>query len=95
MRFEWDEDKRLANIRKHGIDFAEAIEIWNSDVLDPAATRRVAAELRLLALGMLQTDATVIAVVYTHRDGVRRIISARRARRNERKNYQATLGRGG
>lgn len=33
MRFEWDESKRMINIRKHGIDFEEAYEIFNNPML--------------------------------------------------------------
>ena len=94
MEFEWDEDKRLGNNEKHGIDFIDAATIWLGDVIDPATERSIAGEDRKMALGAAGQDETVIAVVYTMREGVRRIISARRARRYERKNYQDEFGRG-
>jgi uncharacterized DUF497 family protein len=95
MEFEWDEGKRLSNLEKHGIDFNRARTIWCGDVIDPAAERRVEDEVRRLALGVVGKDEIVIAVVYTDRGQVRRIISARRATRYERQRYQSEFGRGG
>lgn len=94
MEFEWDEEKRDANIAKHGIDFVRATSIWLHAIIDPAGERTVEGETRRLALGVIGEDAIVIAVVYTMRDGVRRLISARRGRRNERQYYQDQFGRG-
>lgn len=95
MEFEWDEDKRLSNLDKHGVDFNRARMIWSGEVIDPAAERRVDDEIRRLALGTVGEGEIVIAVVYTDRGQVRRIISARRARRYERERYQGEFGRGG
>lgn len=94
MEFEWDEEKRLINIAKHGIDFVDAASIWLGDVIDPLHEREVEGEERKLALGAAGRDETIIAIVYTVREGTRRLISARRARRYERKNYQNRFGRG-
>jgi uncharacterized protein len=94
MEFEWDDDKRRANLQKHGIDFFDARSIWLGPVLDPAALRMVGGEARPTALGMIGEDEIIIAVVYTAREGTLRLISARRARRNERKTYQDRFGRG-
>ena len=94
MEFEWDEQKREANLAKHAIDFIRAATIWQRSVIDPADLRDEGAERRYLALGTIGEDELVIAVVYTLRGEVRRLISARRGRRNERENYQAQFGRG-
>lgn len=94
MDFEWDEAKRKANAAKHFIDFADAISIWKGMSIDPASSRMIAQETRHLALGTIGDDELVIAVIYTIRNETRRIISARRARRNERKAYQSVFGRG-
>jgi len=94
MEFEWDEDKRFANLEKHGIDFLDARAIWAGQVLDPAAERIVDGEARPTALGVVGEDEIIVAVVYTVRDGIVRLISARRARRNERKAYQDRFERG-
>lgn len=94
MDFEWDEDKALANIEKHGIDFFDAMQTWDRPVIDPAGERMVGGEYRPTALGTIGEAEIIVAVVYTARDDIIRIISARRARRNERKNYKDQFGRG-
>lgn len=94
MEFEWHEIKREANIAKHGVDFGRAILIWRGDVVDPATERHQGGEIRLAALGTIGDDDLVICVIYTLRQGVRRLISARRARRNERRYYQDHFGHG-
>ena len=94
MEFEWDQDKQAANLAKHDIDFLDAATIWRDDVIDPAGERIVAGEYRPTALGIAEGSEIIIAVVYTVRGGRTRIISARRARRNERKDFQDRFGRG-
>ena len=94
MEFEWDEDKRKANLDKHHIDFQDAATMWSTPVLDPADTRLIETERRFLALGIIGDDEFIIAVIYTLRNDVRRIISARRARRYERTTYKNLFGRG-
>jgi len=87
----WDENKRLSNIKKHGIDFIDAKEIWNAGIrLETIEERK--GEARLVTIGEVQGH--VILVAYTWRDDTRRIISARRASRKERKHYQDAVGRG-
>jgi uncharacterized DUF497 family protein len=95
MEFEWDEDKRRANIEKHGIDFVRATTMWLNPVVDPAESRTVAGETRFLALGIIGDDELIIATIYTERGDAKRLISARRARRNERRYYQDQHDRGG
>jgi uncharacterized DUF497 family protein len=87
MAFEWDEAKRLANIEKHGIDFADITEMFNGHVIENEDRRRDYGEQRIRAFG--EVDGRVVQVVYTLRNGRRRVISARRARRNERRAYYA------
>lgn len=94
MEFEWDDSKRAANLEKHGIDFVRAVTIWQRAVIDPAAERTIGEEQRILALGTIGDDDIIVAVIYTIRNGIRRIISARRGRRNERTYYQTQFGRG-
>jgi uncharacterized DUF497 family protein len=85
LEFEWDEGKRKANIEKHGIDFSTARRVFH----DPAAVMMEGShrsgERRLLMVGRL--DEVLVTVVYTLREERLRIISARRARRSERKQY--------
>jgi uncharacterized DUF497 family protein len=94
MDFEWDEAKRESNLEEHLIDFLDAITIGSEPVIDPANSRSSGGEDRYLALGTIGDDHLTIAVVYTVRGNVRRIISARRARRNERQVYKSIFGRG-
>ena len=94
MEFEWDEHKRLANIAKHGIDFLDACRVWEKPVIDPVDERFAGDEYRPTALGLIGEDEIIIAIVYTPRQNILRIISARRARRNERKFYQDQFARG-
>ncbi len=91
MEFEWDEQKRQANIEKHGIDFIRAKEIWDGEVLEIPSPRSEHRERRFVVCGLM--EGKVIAVVYTWRGGNRRLISARRARRYEEANYQSAFGR--
>jgi uncharacterized DUF497 family protein len=81
MEFEWDEAKSEANFVKHGFDFEHAIQIFDGPVrehVDP----RPWGERRIVATGIVRGE--FITVVYTRRNGRRRIISARPARRSER-----------
>jgi uncharacterized protein len=80
---EWDDIKAEANLQKHGIDFEDAIGIFEGPVLEIRSDRD--GEERYKAIGVL--EGLEITVVYTPRGSRRRIISARRARINERAAY--------
>ncbi len=86
MAFEWDVAKNAANIAKHGIDFEDAIRIFDGPVLEKADARRDYGEARIIAFGVVNDRE--LAVVYTGRGERRRIISARRAHSRERKAYR-------
>lgn len=92
MEFDWDEDKRLANVNKHGIDFVRAKEIWEGPVIENPSGQTRHSEDRYIALGLL--DNEVIAVIYTWRRRLRRIISARKARKHEKALYENAFGGG-
>lgn len=83
--FSWDESKRLATLEKHGIDFVDAAEVLAGIHLRLPA--RSEAEERQIAVGVL--NGIAIAVVFTMRGEICRIITARRARRDERHRYEA------
>ena len=85
MQFEWDENKRLSNIEKHRIDFVDAIGIYRYFVSTVQDTRADYGEERYVSTGLL--NDIEITVIYTPRGGKKRIISARRARIQERKRY--------
>ncbi|MFN3819747.1 BrnT family toxin [Blastomonas sp.] len=94
MEFEWDEAKRLINLEKHKIDFIDVGEVWARPRLDHYVIESRHDERRVTAIGTINHDDRIVAVVYTMRNGVTRIISLRRARRYERKDYQNAFGRG-
>lgn len=83
--FESDEPKRRAVLAKHGLDFIDAIEVFGAPHMPIAA--RSETEERHLAIG--KVNGVEIAVISTLRGPVCRIITARRARRNEREQYHA------
>ena len=85
MRFEWDEKKRLSNIRKHGIDFADVPAIFELDTVTVIDDRFEYGETRYQTLGLLKSH--VILVVHTESETVIRIISARKATKYEEETY--------
>jgi hypothetical protein len=89
--FEWDGRKAATNLRKHGVSFDEAATVFaDPDALDGPDLKHAAQENRSLRLGRSLTGRVLI-VAYTMRgsgdDEKIRIISARRASRNERAAY--------
>lgn len=89
MEFEWDAAKNRRNIAKHGIDFEDAIEIFAGPVAERPDDRQGVGEQRWIAYGLVQL--IVIAVVYVDRGERRRIISARRATKDEAQHYDHTV----
>ena len=85
LEFEWNEDKRNATLEKHGLDFVDAVKIFKGDVLTARSPHE--GEERWIAIGLL--EGTLIAVIYTLRGDIYRIITARRARQKERDLYDA------
>lgn len=86
MELEWDQQKNIANIERHGIDFLDAFQVFNSPMLKKIDNRKDYGEERWIVLGEL--DGAVVVMVYTHRGHKTRIISIRRANRHERTIYQ-------
>ncbi|MBW3630219.1 MAG: BrnT family toxin [Gemmatimonadetes bacterium] len=84
MEFEWFPAKNEANIAKHGIDFNDAIRIFADSIVVVGPDRD--GEVRWGAIGVV--NGREIAVFYTVRGERYRIISARRARANEREAYR-------
>lgn len=82
--FEWDDDKNRGNRAKHGIDFEEATEVFYGSTLVRRSDRKN--EERWVAIG--RSERRLIAVVFTKRGSTIRIISARRARKNEEREYR-------
>jgi uncharacterized DUF497 family protein len=91
--FEWDEAKNASNLIKHGLWFENAARIFRGETLQQRDDRQVYGEERWTALGTV--DGTILFIVYTVRVGRIRIISARKARRDERQIYLSETDRGG
>lgn len=92
MKFEWDEAKRRANLKKHGIDFLDAIQIFNNYTLTITDDRFDYDEERFISFGFLDVKVKVIVVVYTFiRGDTIRIISARKATKYEQKRFIASF----
>ena len=90
MRFIWDEAKRESNLRKHGLDFADGPRVFDGIVVQQPDTRFHYDEHRHIAVGML--DTLVVIVVHVETDETIRIISMRRATRNETNFYYENIG---
>ncbi len=88
MRFEWDSAKAIANVRKHGVSFEEAVSALKDDY---SATARdlehSLGEFRFITFG-ISSRGRLLAVSHTERSNVIRIISARPATRSEKKLYE-------
>ena len=85
MDFEWDDAKNIINLKKHGIDFDFAKEIFAGIWISKQDKRKDYGEDRFLALGLLEN--CVLLAVYTKRGNTIRLISVRRANIAERKIY--------
>lgn len=85
MQFEWDESKRISNIRKHGIDFLDVPTVFNGSIVTIEDDRFDYGEERFVTFGLLQWR--VVAVVHTESEDYIRIISTRKATKYEQKTY--------
>ena len=86
MSYEWDPNKEKSNFRKHGITFADAVGVFedeNAITIEDDDAR----ESRFITIGMDFLNR-ILVVVYTFRNIVIRIISARKATARERKIYE-------
>ena len=88
LQFEWDSRKALSNKKKHRITFEEASTVFgdplSTTISDPAHSRT---EDRFITIGT-SVNNELIVVVHTDYDDVIRIVSARKATRNERRQYE-------
>lgn len=88
MEFEVDPAKATQNLKKHKVSFEEAASVFGDPMAytfaDPDHS---VGEERWLMFGLSRMDR-VLAIIYTHRRGKYRIISARPATGNERKTYE-------
>lgn len=88
MRFEWDSNKERINIKKHKIDFETAAHVFDDEnrleIFDELHSE---CEDRYITIGTINNIAVVVMVVYAERTNVIRIISARKATKQEMEVY--------
>ena len=91
MRFEWDENKNLANQTKHNLSFDTACDVFDDPLHVSKPDRVIEGEQRWTTIGVVG-GLLLVVVAHTYRDGAReevvRIISARMATRHERRDYE-------
>ena len=89
--FEWSQEKASSNIKKHGVSFDEAVTVfWDENALiinDPDHSED---EDRFILLGMSE-NLRILVVIHCERGDTIRLISARTATKQERKQYEAHL----
>ena len=86
MDFEWNEVKAKRNLHDHGVDFADAVTVFE-DELALTISDDTPSEERFVTLGV-DALGRCLVVVYTWREDRIRIISARKASRSERRRYE-------
>ena len=85
MKFSWDKKKRKENIKKHGLDFADAGIVFSGVTITLEDDRNFYGEQRFVTIGMLQS--IIVVIVHTEDNNDIRVISMRKATKNEQKLY--------
>lgn len=85
MHVTFDPRKRDQTLRERGLDFARAAEIFGGPRVTEDDLRRPYGELRHVTVGCL--DSRMVVLVWTERDGTRRVISLRKANEREQAYY--------
>ena len=88
MRFEWDDQKALENVKKHGVSFGEATEVfYDPNAVEGEDVEHSRDESRFFIIGY--SSSRILFVVFAERIGnVIRIVSARPPTPSERKSYE-------
>ncbi|MBK7677393.1 MAG: BrnT family toxin [Candidatus Accumulibacter sp.] len=90
MRYTWDETKRQANLKKHGLDFSDAEKVFAGPLLLIDDQRADYGEQRMIGIGLL--DCLVVLIVHVESDEAIRIISMRRADSDETDLFYRSAG---
>ena len=91
MNFEWDDNKNDLNIKNHGLDFADAWQIFDEPIIIDIDNREDYGEDRFVGIGFLKNF--VVVIVFTEsNDETIRIISLRRALKYERERFEEAIG---
>jgi uncharacterized DUF497 family protein len=86
MGYQWDPEKAALNLEKHGVDFADAVGVFEDEWALTIKEEYVEDEQRFVTMGM-DFLGRVPVVVYTYRGDDIRLISARAATKRERRPY--------
>ncbi len=86
MKFEYDENKSQINKEKHGIDFIDAQNLWKDDNALIVPANIIDDEIRYALISILKNKC--YTAIFIIRDEIYRIISVRRCRKNEERNYE-------
>jgi uncharacterized DUF497 family protein len=84
----WDERKRSANLAKHGLDFEDAIRVYDNPLKLTFESSRKGEDRRL---DLAEIAGVLLAFIYVERGNVVRAISLRRASRTERRIYEKAV----
>ena len=87
MDYPWDPEKAASNLGKHGVDFADAVGVFEDEWALTLREEYVKGEQRFATLGTDFLEG-VLVVVYAYRGTRIRLISARGATRKERRTYE-------
>jgi len=90
MGVEWDPDKAASNARKHGVDFADAVIALEDPNSITAEDPDAAEEERYISMG-IDPYGRILVTAYTIRDKNIRIISSRKASKQERRRYEESI----
>lgn len=90
MRISFDPAKRLKTFQERALDFADVFEVFADVIHEYDDERKDYGERRVICYGYLED--VMIVVCYTERDGVRHVISMRKANDRERKKVTKTAG---
>jgi uncharacterized protein len=93
MILEWNEAKNRADIRKHGLDFADAKEMFRGVLVVEPDTREDYEEKRWKGIGAIRGRTTAVIFVERSPEAIR-IISLRKADHEERKEYEKAIQNG-
>jgi len=90
VNFEWDEEKRQNNVSKHGLDFADAWEVFEGPMLTGLDQRENYGEERWIGIGLLR--GLVVVIVFAERgEDTIRVISLRKGLKHERIKYEQAI----
>ncbi len=87
MKYQWDLAKAETNVKKHGVEFADAVGVFEDPNAITIEDPQSEGEQRFLSIGM-DVLGRIIIVAYTYRGDDVRLISARKATKKELRVYE-------